>query len=386
VTDRFIDQIAERAMAALKSDDPEKAARTLHRLLAEAPERLDLLHALAVTELRRADPGTAWQITLHAQQLAERVRDDRAAMIMPQLVMVRAAALEDLLDGEGAADAYRLLLEHEPENPRALQGLGHVLLGAGRLDEGLATFDRYIADQQDEASYIEGAQAFVAAVRRFVQDDIHPEELLKAHRGSYVEMFDHYAAQMAQKGWVAEAARMTREDDGRVVPMIPEGARPYAALRVDLVDPQSGQPGRIGEQPMVVALAGFEPLSQAAVAFAWPERDWPFAVYVSSQCPWNDLVVQVRFADPGPDDVDALDGIVGDWYAAGFDGRFGDAQSGRFHEVSDIEPAGPGGLRVSVDAGRAQLSAVHDLLRRLVVLHGQRPLRAVLFGRGFVPA
>ena len=57
-----------------------------------------------------------------------------------------------------------------------------------------------------------------------------------------------------------------------------------------------------------------------------------------------------------------------------------------WHTAVDTEVWSDGGLRVSVDAGRAQLSAVHDLLRRLVVLHGQRPLRAVLFGRGFVPA
>jgi len=380
------DDISAKAMQALRGDDPDLASRTLRKLIEGAPDRLDLLHALAVTELRRSNPAEAWQITMHAQQVAEARRDDTAGVVMPQLVLVRAAACEDLFDAAGAEAAYRLLLEHEPQNPRGTQGLGYLLAAAGRIDDAIQVLNGYLEDKQDEGQYIEATQAFVDSITRFVREDVHPREFLVAHRGSYVEMFDHYAQEMEKKGWIAEAARMQRTDDGRVVPIIPEGARPYAAVRVDLVDPSSGQPGRIGEQPMVVALAEYQPLARAPVVVQYPDRDWPFGVWASSQCPWNDLVVQVRFVDAELDAVSTIDPIIGDWYSDGFDGKFGSAEHGRFHEVSDISASGPGCAHVTLDAGRAHLSAIDGLLRRLTILHGQHPIAHVLFGRGYLPA
>ncbi len=56
MSDGFVDNIAEQAMLALKGDDPQAAARSLRKLLKTAPDRLDLHHALAVTELRLGDP------------------------------------------------------------------------------------------------------------------------------------------------------------------------------------------------------------------------------------------------------------------------------------------------------------------------------------------
>ncbi len=386
MSDGFVDNIAEQAMLALKGDDPQAAARSLRKLLKTAPDRLDLHHALAVTELRLGDPQAALAICEAAEAKAYEARDERAGMIMPQLMLVRASAFEDLRAPAGAEAAYRMLLEHEPLNPRATQGLAHLLLAWGRTSDGLKALDEYIEAAQDEPQFIEGTEAFGDNLRAFIRNDIHPEEFLKAHRGSYVQMFDHYAKTMEEKGWMAEAARMTRDDDGNLVPIIPEGARPYASVRVDLVDPQSGQPGRIGEQPMIVALADYQPLAHAPVIIPWRERDWPFPLFVSSQCPWNDLVVQVRFADQNTDAISVLDGVAGDWYSAGFDGRFGSADAGRFHEISDLELAGLGAARFSIDAGRAEVSAIHDLLRRLTVLHGQHPIAAVLFGRGYLPA
>jgi hypothetical protein len=380
------DDISAKAMQALRGDDPDLASRTLRKLLKEAPDRIDLLHALAVTELRRSNAAEAWQITMHAQEVAERLRDETAGTVMPQIVLVRAAACEDLHDATGAEAAYRLLLEHEPVNPRGTQGLGYLLIAAGRIQDGLAVLDRYIEDKQDESQFLEATQAFIDSVRKFVADDVHPREFLVGHRGSYVEMFDHYANEMEAKGWIAEAARMQRDPTGAVVPIIPDGARDYAAVLVDLVDPQSGQPGRIGEQPMVIALAEYQPLSRAPVVVAYPDRDWPFGVWVSSQVPWNDLSVQVRFADPSTDAVAAFDPVLGDWYRDGFDGKFGTAEHGRFHEVSDITANGPGCAHVTLDAGRAELACIDGLLRRLTILHGQHPIAHVLFGRGFLPS
>ncbi len=379
------DDISAKAMQALRGDDPDLASRTLRKLLADAPDRLDLLHALAVTELRRSNPSEAWQITMHAQQIAESRRDETAGTVMPQLVLVRAAACEDLHDAAGAEAAYRLLLEHEPMNPRATQGLGYLLVAAGKTTDGIAMLDRYLSDKQDEPQYLEATQSFVDSLRKFVAEEIHPKEFLAAHRGSYVQMFDHYASEMEPKGWVAEAARMQRDEAGNIVPIIPDGARPYAAVRVDLVNPESGQPGRIGEQPMVVALAEYQPLARAPVVIAYPHRDWPFTVWASSQVPWNDFSIQVRFANAETDPVAALDPIIGDWYSAGFHGQFGTADHGRFHEVSDILQNGPGCAHVTIDGGRAELSCLDALLNKLTILHGQHPIAHVLFGRGFLP-
>ncbi len=380
------DDISAKAMQALRSDDPDLASRTLRKLLAEAPDRLDLLHALSVTELRRSNPQEAWQITMHAEAIAQARRDETAGMVMPQIVLVRAAACEDLHDAEGAAEAYRLLLQHEPQNPRGTQGLGYLLLANGKVSEGLAMLDRYLADKQDEQQYLEATAGLVENIRKFITKDIHPREFLVAHRGSYVEMFDHYAKQMEPQGWIAEAARMHRDDNGAVVATIPEGARPYAAVRVDLVNPETGQPGRIGEQPMVVALADYQPLARAPVVTRWPERDWPFGVWTSSQVPWNDLGVQVRFVDENVDAVAALDPIIGDWYTDGFEGAYGSSEHGRFHEISDITPIGPAAAVVTLDAGRSHLSCIDGLLRRLTVLHDRTPIAHVLFGVGFVPS
>jgi len=306
---------------------------------------------------------------------------------MPQIMVVRGAACEDRYDPSGAEKAFKSLLEREEFNPRGRSGLAHLYLGWGRLDEAQAELAGYLDDGADEQQYIEAQESLLEAVRKAVLEDVHPKEWLTAHRGAYCEMFDHYAAQMAAQGWMAEAARMTRPADGDVVNSVPDGARPYAAVRVDLVAPQTGQGGRVGAQPMVVALAGHEPLSQAAVLIAWPERDHPFGVYVSTQCPWNHLRVTVRFEDgiDGGDLVDALDPIIGDWYTAGFEGGFGSTDAGRFHEIDDPMGVGDAALVYQVDMGRWETGAVPDLLRRLLVLHGQRPIRSVRVGRGYAP-
>ncbi|MEC8424093.1 MAG: hypothetical protein VX000_09970, partial [Myxococcota bacterium] len=296
MADPFIDQIAEDAMKALRGDDPVEAARLLSGMLERNPERIDLIHALAVTELRMGEAESAHALTLEGERIAELRRDAVAATVMPQLMLVRAAACEDRYDPAGAEVAFQTLLDREAFNPRGRSGLAHLFLAWGRLEEADEELEGYLADGADEQQYIEAQQSLLDAVRKAVREDVHPREWLRAHRGAYCEMFDHYAGQMSAKGWIAEAARMVRTDAGDVVNSIPEGARPYAAVRVDLVDPQTGQGGRVGDQPMVVALEGHEALSQAPVVIAWPARDHPFGVFVSTQCPWNHLRVTVRFA------------------------------------------------------------------------------------------
>jgi hypothetical protein len=157
-------------------------------------------------------------------------------------------------------------------------------------------------------------------------------------------------------------------------------------VRIDLVDPSNGQPGQVGDQPMVVALSGYEALAQAPVLLDWPAGDYPFPIWISTQCPWDQLPVQVRFRDAGADAAAALDSVLGDWYTAGFDGKFGTADRGRFHYVSDPEEQGEGRVLYHVDLGRAELSAIPDLLLRLAVLHERHAIAHVLLGRGQLPA
>ena len=180
---------------------------------------------------------------------------------------------------------------------------------------------------------------------------------------------------------------MVRTEDGGVENSVPEGAKPYAAVRVDLVDPENGQGGRVGDQPMVVALAGYEPLSQAPVLVQWPERDHPFGVWISTQSPWNHLRIMVRFQDgiDGGDIVDRIDPIIGDWYTAGFEGEFGTKEANRFHEIDDPMVIGDDSVCYHVDMGRAETSAIPALFNRLLVLHGQHPIASVVVGRGYLP-
>ena len=95
MSDQFIDQIAEDAMKALRGDDPVVAAKALSAMLKENPERIDLIHALAVTELRMGEADSAYALTLEGERIANIRQDAVAGTVMPQLMLVRAAACED---------------------------------------------------------------------------------------------------------------------------------------------------------------------------------------------------------------------------------------------------------------------------------------------------
>ncbi len=377
-----IDEVAERAMAAIRSGDPRLAREALEEAVAALPQRIDLHHALAVTLLQLGESAAARDALDEGIALAHKQADDAAATLMPLLRLSRAAAREDTYDPEGAEADYLAVLASEPDHPRALQGLGHLLLAWGRPDEGLARLAQYVAVGGDGPEYVEATSTFIASVRKFIADDLHPRNFLEAHRGAYVEFFDHHASRMEAEGWIAEAARMQRLPDGTIAPIIPDGARPYAAVRVDLVDPSTGQPGQIGDQPMVVALAGYEPLAQAMVLSDWPDQ--PYPVWVSSVCPWDQLPVQVRFGyDSNP--IEALDPTMGDWYRDGYNGAFGQTDRGRLHYISDPERTGARTVLYHVDCGRAELRCIEDLLQRIELLDRPYKVESVLIGRGFLP-
>ncbi|MFN7144476.1 MAG: tetratricopeptide repeat protein [Myxococcota bacterium] len=379
--------LAERALKALSEEDPREARKLLMEAVEAAPNRPDLLNALGVVQLQLGEPELGKPLIeqaitiVAAEAAANPARKEQAELLIEGFLLSLAAACEDLDLPTEAEAAYQRVLAANPGHPRARQGYAHLLFAWGRLEEARRELSRYVEEDRDEDPYLEGARVYLSELARFTQKDIHPGEFLNAHRGSYCEMFDHYAAEQAKLGWIAEAARMKRAPDGRIVPMIPEGARPYAAVRVDLVNPQTSEIGQVGDQPMVVALADYQALARAPVLVAWTGRS--FDLRVSSQAPWDQLPIQVLFRAPGA--ADDLDGVVGDWYLAGWNGAFGTKDAGRLHYISDPEVKRDGRAVVyHVDMGRAEVAAIEDLLRRLEGLHASRPIEQVVVGRGYL--
>ena len=380
--------LAQRALDALAKEDPREARKLLMEAIDAAPNRPDLMNALGVVQLQLGEPELGKELieqaiaAAQADAAANPGRAEQNATMIEGFLLSLAAACEDLDEPADAERAYQRVLAANPGQPRARQGYAHLLFAWGRLDDGRKQLELYVEEDRDEDPYIEGAAAFLDDLRRFQREDIHPRELLNAHRGSYVEMFDHYAREQEKQGWIAEAARMRRDEEGRIVPNIPEGARPYAAVRVDLVDPRTSQVGQIGDQPMVVALADYQALARAPVSFAWRERS--FDLRVSSQAPWDQLPIQLLFDGRADEEIDLL---IGDWYLSGWDGAWGSRDGGRFHYISDPELRRDGRAVVyHVDLGRASVAAIEDLIRRLEGFHGAHRLHTVLLGRGYLPA
>jgi hypothetical protein len=383
VEDRMeLEQLVRDAMQAMNSGDPDTAREKLKAALDIDPQRPDLLHALGALELQRGAPGEARPLVLRALALLD-------AGAVPDLEGMRTAFLLSLATiGEAedrpdaAEEAYRRVLVGSPQHSEALAGLGRLQLASGELDRGVATLQVALASlrQAESAAEVEGLESFLAAVQGFRGQP--PRALIEAHRDAYCAFFDHHAQRMAEKGWIAEAARMRRGADGGLELDIPAEAQPYAGVRIDLVDPATGQGGLVGDRPMVVGLPGFEALARAAVLFPWPGLD--FELFVSSQCPWDHLPLQIMLEAGDP--LVLVDPAVGRWYQAGFDGRFGSAQQGRFHFVSPPELRSGTGAVWVLDLGRASVAALDALIEELTALHALHPLRRVILGRGHLPA
>lgn len=384
-----INLLAESALQALGRDDPRKARELLMEAIGAAPSRPDLVHALGVVQLQLGEAHLGLPLVEQAiamtHELAAKGDTQKAAEMLDGFTLSLAAAHEDLDHPVEAADAYRQILARTPGQPRAQQQLGLLLLGWGRMEDGLAELDSYVARDADDPDAVRGIKALLGEIRLYLARKLHPKNFLEAHRESYVEMFNGYLKGPA-KGWIAEPAKMRRGPDGRPVPIIPEGARPYAGVRVDLVNEMTNQVGQVGDQPMVVQLAEFPALAQAPVQFKWEHEE--FDVRVSTQCPWDQLPIHLMFKDgPGSEGaLDAADKVIGAWYTAGFDGAFGTPDAGRLHDISYPEAVrGFRGVTYDVDMGRAELRAIDDLVQRLAHLHAMHPIERVLFGRGYLP-
>lgn len=375
-----VEELIQQAMQALHGGDPRKARDHLVAAMEAAGEpRADLHQAMAVVLLQLGEPGRARPLLEQALEMGWKAGAPPEFLVQVQLGV--AAASEDMDEPARALKAYDDALELDDGTPRARASRAHLLMACGRIDEALAELATYINEDRDEDTFIEAAGELARAVKAMADgsEGREPRDLLVAHRDSYVEFFDETVKEMEEKGWMSECARMRRAPDGRLVPSIPDGARPYAGVRVDLVDPSTGQAGQVGDQPMVVAVAGLEPLARAVVLFNTGER--AFELYISSQCPWDQLPIQVLFESG--DAVAQLDPVIGAWYESGFNGRFGTRDGGRVHYISDPQPCRGGkGVVYDVDLGRASFLAIEDLLSRLLDLHHRHPIAQVILGRG----
>jgi hypothetical protein len=382
-----IDDLARGGIADLNERRYEDALAKFREALALDDSRPDLHNLMGTALLRRGEVGEALPALERAFALSEPITVD-AAQPMKLHIHLGLANTYELLERIG--DAVRTLEKASREWPEKTEPklqLAQLLLGSCHLDRGVALYRELAEHPGLDPDARKAAGAVVDAVRAFRESENPAKIFVQAHAESYRNYFDEAVQDSIATGWYAEAARMARDKSGEVKPLLPEGARPYAMQRVDLVNPADGSVASVysEQEPMIVALNGLEPLAQLAITF--PGDGYPFETWFSSRAPWHWLAISVQFATEADSDarIDDLDPIVGDWYLAGFNGEFGDRESGRFHFITDPDAFDARSVSYTVDLGRARFDAIDALLRRLAVLHEKRPLRRVLFGHGHLP-
>lgn len=385
MADPAVDEHARAGLKAISDRRFDDAIQAFRAAVARAPERPDINHALGMAHLHRGDVGNAVPHLEAAVTLSAPYDAPQHEPLKRDFHLSLATAYQMLDRIEDARRALEQIVARWPDTVEARLQLGQLLLSSGRPTEACEVYDDAIdwLDKDQRAS----AEALVGTVRAFLATAHAPSVFLEAHADSYRQYFDEIAKAQAEQGWFAEAAQMRRGDDGEVRAVLPEGARPYALVRVDLVNPADGTVSSVysESEPMVVAIEGLEPLAQVPVLLPWTGH--PFEVLVSSRCPWHWLSIVIQLAAPTPPDerLARLDDAVGAWYLDGYNGKFGEADTGRFHYVTDPEPLGASALSYTVDLGRARFDAIGDLLARLAKVHATSPIRRVVFGEGRLP-
>jgi tetratricopeptide (TPR) repeat protein len=382
-----LDEHARAGIAAINEHRYDDAIASFQKALAIDDSRPDLNNALGMAYLHRGEAGSAVPYLERAVQLAEPF-DAEEHQDMKRHFHLMLATTYELLDR--TADARRMLEQSVQRWPDVIEPrlqLAQLLLGSCALDEGVAAYAALAKHPGLDEDRQEAAQAVVDAIGAWRESDVDAGTFLRAHAEGYQNYFAEILNQSGMEGWYAEAARMARGADGEVKPIIPQGARPYAMQRVDLVNPQDGQVATIHneQEPLVIALNGLEPLAQLPILLPWAGKAFP--VWVCTRCPWHWLPITVQFEQAAPDEerIAALDPVIGDWYLAGFNGDYGDKDKGRFHFVTDPEPMGDRAVAYTIDLGRSKYEAIDGLIKRLEVLHERRPIRRLLLGQGHLP-
>jgi thioredoxin-like negative regulator of GroEL len=383
-----LDTHARAGMKALNERKLDVAIQEFQAALALAPERPDMNSALGRAYLYRGEVHSAIPHLEAAVRLAEpyNAPEHQALKRDFQTTLATAYTLADRV-GDARAELERAVATW-PDSLETRMQLGSLLVNACLPREGAAVYHQVSEDMAFAPEIREAAGALAGALNAVLDDEeLEGEVFLRAHAESYKGLFDEHAAELVPQGWYAEAARMVRGPDGEPKPLLAQGAQEWAMERVDLVNPQDGNVARVGDEkePMVVAVNGLEPLAQIPAMIPW--RGWPFAVFVGTRSPWHWLTIVIQLREPSPPRhrVALLDPVVGSWYLAGYNGDFGDADSGRFHYATQAEPVGDRALAWTFDLGRAAPDAARALLQRLVVLNDRVPIQRVLFGQGRLP-
>jgi len=381
-----LDDFAQGGIAAINERRFDDAIEQFTKALELAPDRPDMNNALGMAYLHRGEVGSAVPHLEKSVTLAEAFPDaDHADMKLHFLSSLATAyQLADRI-----ADARRVLADTArrfPESRDTKLQLGQLLLTSCLLEEGLAVYGGLATDPAFDDDEKAAAQAVHDAARALLDSvDDTADVFLRAHQDSYVTYFDDVASE--QPTWYAEAARMTRGDDGEPKPVLTTGARPYAMTRVDLVNPATGEVAGVysDTEPMIVAVEGLEPLAQLPIMFPW--KGAAVETWVCTQVPWHWMTITVQLAEATTDEarVAAIDPVFGEWYLAGFNGDFGDADKGRFHYIGPPDTVGDRAVAYTVDLGRAGYEAIEDLVQRLAKLSTTTPVRRVLFGNGYLP-
>jgi len=381
-----LDDVAQRGLRAIEEQRYEDAIRLFTEAVALGPERPDVRNALGMAHLHRGDAGSAIPHLEQARTLAEPFDAPEHQSLKREFQLSLATAYQLMDRVDDAQTALRDLIARWPDAVAPRLQLGQLLLSSGRAREGVAVY-REAADHLD-ADQQQSARALTGAVEAFLDSPRHADVFLRAHAESYRAYFDEVAAPQVASGWYAEAARMAPGPDGELVAVVPDGARPYALMRVDLANPADGTVSGVysESEPMIVAVDGLDPLAQVPILLQW-EGAAPFPTWVSTRAPWHWLPIQIQFREPAAaaERVDWIDAVIGAWYLTGFNGEFGEQQVGRFHFVSDPDALGDRGVSYVVDLGRARFDAVPALLQRLATLHQEHPIAQVVFGQGRLP-
>ena len=374
-----VDEVSEKALQAVRAEDPRKAREILEELISQNPDKIDLRHSLAVILLNMGEAHAAHIVCEDAIRMCYEQQSDTAATMMTPILLANAEAFEGMYQPRKAEEQYKKILETEEGHPYAQQRYAYLLFSWGKIDDGLKIMQSYVDGGYDDPEAITAHENLIATIRTYLRNDVHPKEFLQAHRDAYVAEFNTFAEKLESEGWYLEPARMKKNPNGDgFVLIIAEDGPSYAATRVDAYNPETGQPGRIGEGPYIVGLADYAIMAQSPFVDAWPGKEFP--VFVSSRCPWNNLSIQIRVVNENS--LEVLDSYIGDWYEAGFHGAFGiPDKEGMFHEIY-AEKVDTHTAAFYVDCGRARFDAVNDLLNRLETMHGQYFIDAVLFGEG----
>jgi len=385
-------EYAQAGMAAIDEKRYADAIEAFTAALAIDDSRPDMNNALGMSYLHRGEVGSAIPFLEKAVTLAEPYSAPEHQDLKRHFHMGMASAYQLADRIHDARRALRSVIERWPEQADAYMNLAALLLNACMLDDGKQVYKDLLegAGLLDEDSK-KAVEAVLGAIEafEFAADDggAEPNMFIEAHRESYAEYFSEQAEPLLNEGWYAEAARMAKSDFGDPRPYLAEGARHYARMRVDLVNPADGSVAQVysDTEPMLVAVEGLEPLAQAPIMLPW--RGWPYEVWVCTQCPWHWLQITIQFETNSDAEtrIGLIDELIGDWYTMGYEGQFGEAGHGRFHYITDPEPVGTSAVSYVVDLGRAKFEAVDMLMRRLIILHDKQPIRRLLFGAGHLP-